>query len=204
MIKRFFKFLLTKTGLLVLIIFLPALVIGSHEISVRHFQGVTCVICHEMREPIRKWEESGTKVNHNNCAGCHYDATFEGWMAMNKSAVTQLVEHFKRDPDEPLKPSEEPLIQEEDKQPGYWSMVPNNRCFQCKDAKNHLPIDQQKIHNTLIKGIANQPCKDCHNHEMRKGQKFFEKVTPEQGQEGISKVQKQITIAKIQMTNKSQ
>ena len=83
-------------------------------------------------------------------------------------------------------------------------MVPNNRCFQCKDAKNHLPIDQQKIHNTLIKGIANQPCKDCHNHEMRKGQKFFEKVTPEQGQEGISKVQKQITIAKIQMTNKSQ
>jgi trimethylamine-N-oxide reductase (cytochrome c) cytochrome c-type subunit TorY len=186
MIRKLFKSLLTKTGLLVLFILLPALVIGSHEISVRHFQDVTCVTCHEMREPIRKWKESGTVTNHNNCAGCHYDATFEGWMAMNKSAIKQLAEHFKRDPNEPIKPPEEPLILEADKQPGYWSLVPNSRCFQCKNVKNHLPIDQLQIHQKLIKNIANQPCKDCHNHEMRKGQKFFEKVTPKQDQGGAS------------------
>lgn len=181
MIKRFFKFFTTKIGLLVLIVLLPAIGIGSHEISVRHFQDLTCVICHEMREPIRKWKESGTATNHNNCAGCHYETSFDGWMAMNKSAFTQLVEHFKRDPDEPLKPPEEPLFLEEDKEPGYWSMVPNSRCYQCKNVENHLPIDQQRIHQQLIKGIANQPCKDCHNHEMLKGQKFFEKVIPEEG-----------------------
>ena len=182
MIKRFFRFFMSKIGFLVLIFLFPALIILSHEFSVRHMQSVTCVICHEMREPIRKWKESGTGVNHNNCAGCHYDATFEGWMTMNRSAITQLIAHFERDPNEPIKPPEEPLILEEGKQPGYWSMVPNNRCFQCKDAKNHLPIDQPRIHEKLIKGIANQPCKDCHNHEMRNGQKFFKKVSPEQEQ----------------------
>lgn len=186
MIKRLFKFIMTKTGLVVLAIVFPTLLIGSHEISVRHFQGVTCVVCHEMREPIDKWKASGTNTNHNNCAGCHYDATFDGWMAMNKSAVNQLIEHFRRDPDEPIKPPEEPLILEADKEPGYWSMVPNSRCFQCKNAKNHLPNDQQKIHSKLIKGIANQPCKDCHNHEMRKGQKFYEKVILEAEPNGAS------------------
>ena len=33
----------------------------------------------------------------------------------------------------------------------------------------------------LIKNIAAQPCKDCHNHEMRNGQKFFEPVTAQAG-----------------------
>jgi trimethylamine-N-oxide reductase (cytochrome c) cytochrome c-type subunit TorY len=105
-------------------------------------------------------------------------------MAMNKSAVHQLVEHFRRDPNEPIRPPEEPLFLEEGKEPGYWSMVPNSRCYQCKDAKNHLPIDQPRLHQKLIKGIANQPCKDCHNHEMRNGQKFYEKVTVEEGAAG--------------------
>jgi trimethylamine-N-oxide reductase (cytochrome c) cytochrome c-type subunit TorY len=73
----------------------------------------------------------------------------------------------------------EPLFLDSDKEPGYWSLVPNSRCFQCKNAKNHKEIDQASIHNKLIKNIANQPCKDCHNHEMREGQKFFEKVLPE-------------------------
>jgi trimethylamine-N-oxide reductase (cytochrome c) cytochrome c-type subunit TorY len=179
MIKRFFKFFTTKIGLLILIVLIPAAAIGTHELSVRYAQDLTCVVCHEMREPIRKWKESGTATNHNNCAGCHYEASFDGWMAMNKSAFKQLVEHFKRDPDEPIKPPEEPLFLEEGKEPGYWSMVPNSRCYQCKNVENHLPIDQQRIHKKLIKGIANQPCKDCHNHEMHKGQKFFEKVTQE-------------------------
>ncbi len=169
----------TKIGLLVLVLF-PALAIGSHELSIRYFQDKTCVVCHEMREPIRKWKESGTAANHNNCAGCHFDAGFKGWMKMNKRAFRLLVEHYRRDPDEPIKARPEPLILEEGKEPAYWSHAPNSRCFQCKKAKNHKQIDQRKIHNRLIKGISGQPCKDCHNHEMRKGQKFCEKVLPEQ------------------------
>ncbi len=171
-----------KISLFALLILIPSLVIGGHEISVRHFQDMTCVVCHEMKEPIRKWKESGTATNHNNCAGCHYDTGFDGWMAMNRSAITQTFEHFKRDPDEPLKPHPEPLFVDDSLEPGYWSHVPNYRCFQCKDAKNHKKIDQPKIHSKLIKGIAAQPCKDCHNHEMRKGQKFYEKILADQQQ----------------------
>lgn len=177
-VLRWADFLKThkKISIPLLIILIPGLVISAHELSVRHFQDKTCVVCHEMKAPIEKWKESGTAKNHNNCAGCHYDAGFEGWMTMNKSAVKQFFEHFKRDPEEPLKPYPEPLFLDESKEPGYWSHVPNSRCFQCKDAKNHQAIDQPKIHSKLIKSIASQPCKDCHNHEMRKGQKFYEKV----------------------------
>ena len=81
------------------------------------------MVCHEMKEPIKKWKESGTNVNHNNCAGCHYTADFNGWMEMNKSALNQLVEHFKRDPNEPLKPREEPLFLELDKEPDPDKLV---------------------------------------------------------------------------------
>ena len=168
-----------KIGLLILFLF-PVLALGSHEFSVRYFQDKTCVVCHEMEAPVKKWKESGTALNHNNCAGCHFDATFEGWMEMNKSAFRLLVEHFKRDPNEPIKPLPEPLFLEEGKEPGYWSHVPNSRCYQCKNAKNHKQGDQTKIHSKLIKGISGQPCKDCHNHEMRKGQKFYEKVIQDQ------------------------
>jgi hypothetical protein len=158
-------------------------IVGFHELSVRHFQDVACVICHEMKEPIQKWQESGTAKNHNNCAGCHYDATLDGWLAMNRSAMKQLAQHFKRDPKDPIKPPAEPIFVDGSKEPGYWSLVPNHRCFQCKDAKNHLQIDQPKIHSKLLKDISRQPCKDCHNHDMRKGQKFYEKVLqdPEKG-----------------------
>ena len=65
--------------------------------------------------------------------------------------------------------------------PGYWSHVPNSRCFSCKNVENHKPEDQVRIHKKLIKNIAAQPCKDCHNHEMRNGQKFFEPVTAQAG-----------------------
>lgn len=162
--------------LLALVILFPSLVIASHEFSVRYFQDRTCTVCHEMEAPIQKWQESGTSKNHNNCASCHFDAGFEGWLEMNKSAVRLLVEHFKRDPNEPIKPKEEPLFLEEDKEPGYWSHVPNSRCFKCKNVDTHLEQNQAKIHSKLINNITNQPCKDCHNHEMRKGQKFYEKV----------------------------
>lgn len=165
--------------IIAVIVVVPILLISAHEVSVRHFQDVVCVVCHEMKDPVQKWQDSGTAKNHNDCSGCHFDNDFNGWMAMNKSAVVQIIEHFKRDPDEPLKPPEEPLFLDVDKEPGYWSFVPNHRCFQCHDAPNHKPIDQPRIHAKLIRGIADQPCKDCHNHEMRNGQKFFEKALPD-------------------------
>ncbi len=165
--------------LIVLLLVIPMMALAAHELSVSYFQDKTCVICHEMQAPIDKWKESGTSKNHNNCAGCHFDAGFKGWMDMNKSAIRLFVEHFKRDPNEPIKPLEEPLFLEEGKEPGYWSHVPNSRCFKCHDAKNHKESDQERIHSKLIKGISSQPCKDCHNHELRKGQKFFEKITSE-------------------------
>jgi trimethylamine-N-oxide reductase (cytochrome c) cytochrome c-type subunit TorY len=65
-------------------------------------------------------------------------------------------------------------------------MVPNSRCFKCKNVENHRQIDQARIHSKLIKGIANQPCKDCHSHEMRNGQKFFEKVTETETDAAVS------------------
>ncbi len=167
---------------LVILIVIPLLLImglTAHEMSVRYLQDYTCTVCHEMRAPIEKWRSSGTDKNHNNCAGCHFDKGFDGWMAMNKSALRFLIVHFERDPNEPIQPKTEPLFLEEGKEPGYWSHVPNHRCYQCHEAKNHKPIDQARIHKKLIKNISAQPCKDCHNHEMRNGQKFYEKVTEE-------------------------
>ncbi len=169
-----------KSWIILAAIILILSVFASHEVSTRYFQDKTCIICHEMKKPIENWKESGTSLNHNNCAKCHYTADFAGWLAMNKSAMFQLVEHFKRDPAEPIKLPEEPLFLDLDKEPGYWSLVPNSRCFQCKNVKNHKEIDQAGIHNKLIKNIAKQPCKDCHNHEMLKGQKFYEKILPDQ------------------------
>jgi nitrate/TMAO reductase-like tetraheme cytochrome c subunit len=184
LVLRIFNFFkqCKKSTLLAGFILLPVFVFSSHEVSIRYFQDYTCVVCHEMKAPITKWQDSGTAQNHYNCGGCHFDAGFKGWMDMNVSAVRFLVGHFQRDPDEPLKPREEPLFLEEDKEPGYWSHVPNSRCFKCHEAKNHKEADQVKIHQKLIKGIASQPCKDCHNHEMRKGQKFYEKVSGEEGE----------------------
>ncbi|UCF90242.1 MAG: NapC/NirT family cytochrome c [Desulfobacterales bacterium] len=179
--KRFIAKTLSRTKKGVFLVSLP-LVVGvlfsSHEFAVRYYQDKTCVVRHEMKAPIEKWQASGTAVNHNNCAGCHYDAGFEGWLAMNQSAFKQLVEHFRRDADEPIKRRTEPLFLEEDQEPGYWSHVSNHRCYQCKDAKNHKQIEQQMVHRKLIKDISQQPCKDCHNHEMRNSQKFYEKILP--------------------------
>ncbi len=183
--RRFFRFFKTGPGLLILVLWVPALVLVAHEMSAGVFQDRTCVVCHEMEEPVRKWKESGAAKYHRNCAGCHFDSTMEGRIHFHETAVRLLVEHFKRNPEEPIKPKEEPLFIDEDKEPGYWSHVPNRRCFQCKRAPNHQKSDQTRIHKKLVRGIADQPCKDCHNHEMRKGQKFYEKVLPGQEQASL-------------------
>jgi nitrate/TMAO reductase-like tetraheme cytochrome c subunit len=154
--------------------------VGMHEASVRFIPDKTCVVCHEMRDPIKKWKESGTAKNHTNCASCHFEPGFKGWMDMNISSAKQFVAHFKRNPEDPIKPPEEPLFLDVSQEPGYWSLVPNSRCFGCKDAKNHKEIDQLPIHSKLINNIANQPCKDCHNHGMHNDQKFYEKVQSEE------------------------
>jgi nitrate/TMAO reductase-like tetraheme cytochrome c subunit len=167
-----------KISIVTVLLVLFFLGLGVHEASMRYFPDKTCIVCHEMRDPVNRWKESRTAKNHPNCAGCHFDAGFAGWMDMNVSSAKQLVAHFKRDPDEPLKPIAEPLFLKDDLEPGYWSHVPNSRCFTCKEAKNHKEIDQLTIHKALINDISRQPCKDCHNHEMRNGQKFYEPVKP--------------------------
>lgn len=168
-----------RWAVVAVIILIPMSLVALHEISLRHFQDKLCVTCHEMKEPVQKWKDSGTARNHTNCAGCHFDQGLAGWIEAYKSAGAQVVEHFRRDRDEPLRPPEEPLFLEEGREPGYWSFVPNHRCFQCHDALNHKEMDQPRIHAKLVKNISRQPCKDCHNHDMRKGQKFYEKVLTE-------------------------
>lgn len=150
-----------------------------HEATVMYFADKVCIVCHEMKEPVRKWKEAGVDKNHRDCGGCHFDAGLARHWQMNVSAARFLVEHFKRDSEEPLKPPPEPLFVDPQKEPAYYSLVPNRRCFQCKDAKNHKPIEQTAIHSKLMRFSNSQPCKDCHNHEMRKGQKFYERVLPE-------------------------
>jgi trimethylamine-N-oxide reductase (cytochrome c) cytochrome c-type subunit TorY len=175
-------FMNMKKKILIIVVFfvLFPLGLGLHEASIRYFPDKTCIICHEMKDPIKRWRDSGVGKNHTNCAGCHFDTGLVGWMDMNISSVKQLIVHFKRDPNEPLKSREEPLFLNSELEPGYWSHVPNSRCFSCKDAKNHREIDQRTIHSKLINDIFKQPCKDCHSHEMRNGQKFFEKVIPKE------------------------
>ena len=70
---------------------------------------------------------------------------------MNREAVVLFVKHFQRDAEEAIKPPPEPLFLDLDEEPGYYSLVPNHRCFQCKDAKNHRPMDQAMIHQKLIR-----------------------------------------------------
>lgn len=170
-----------KRAVLVLVLFACIVVFFVvHEAAVMFFADKVCIVCHEMKEPVRKWREAGVVKNHRDCGGCHFDSGLvtRQWQ-MNLSAARFLVEHFRRDPDEPLKPPPEPLFVDPAQEPAYYSLVPNHRCFQCKDAKNHKPIEQTAVHAKLMRFSNAQPCKDCHNHEMRKGQKFYERVLPE-------------------------
>jgi len=166
----------------IVLISLPVLVVAglsSHEVAVRYFPNITCAACHEMKDPVKRWRDSGVAKNHPNCADCHFDAGIARVWDMNREAVVLFAKHFQRDPEEAIKPPVEPLFIDLDRQPGYYSLVPNHRCFQCKDAKNHRPMDQAMIHQNLIRFASAQPCKDCHNHEMRNGMKFYERILPE-------------------------
>lgn len=170
----------TKRGTILLVLLVG--IVGFfvvHEAAVRYFPDKVCIVCHEMKDPVKRWREAGVAKNHRDCGGCHFDAGLARYRQMNVSAVRFLVEHFRRDPDEPLKPPPEPLFVDPAQEAAYYSLVPNHRCFQCKDAKNHKPIEQRAIHAKLIRFSNAQPCKDCHNHEMRKGRKFYERILPE-------------------------
>ncbi len=181
---------------------LLVVVLSSHEVAVRYFPNVTCVACHEMKDPVRRWRESGVAKNHPNCADCHFDAGIARVWEMNREAVVLFVEHFRRDPDEKIKPPPEPLFLDLDEEPGYYSLVPNHRCFQCKDAKNHRPMDQAMIHRKLIRFASDQPCKDCHNHEMRKGMKFYEKILPEKEDPGAEEAPGQAALEQDQVARR--
>jgi trimethylamine-N-oxide reductase (cytochrome c) cytochrome c-type subunit TorY len=172
-----------KRGLIIMVLLVGfVLFLSAHEVAVRYFPDITCVACHEMNDPVERWRESGVAKNHPNCADCHFDAGIVRFWDMNREAVVFFVEHFRRDADEPLKPPDEPLFIDPTQEAAYYSLVPNRRCFQCKDAKNHKPIEQTAVHAKLIRFSNEQPCKDCHNHEMRNGQKFYERVLPEKEQ----------------------
>jgi trimethylamine-N-oxide reductase (cytochrome c) cytochrome c-type subunit TorY len=169
-----------KRGIILLLVLLCAvLLLSAHEVAVKYFPSITCVVCHEMKDPVKRWRESGVAKNHPNCADCHFDAGIARVWEMNREAVVFFVEHFRRDPDEALRPPPSPLFVDPAQEPAYYSLVPNRRCFQCKDAKNHKPIEQTAVHSKLMRFSNSQPCKDCHNHEMRNGQKFYERVLPE-------------------------
>ena len=167
-----------KGVVLVLAFFILAAFFSSFHLAKKHYPDGTCVVCHEMREPVRKWRAAGVAHNHPDCIDCHFDRGMAGAWQMTKSAVIFVVEHFRRDQDEPLKPAPEPFFLDVNQEPGYYSFVPNHRCSQYKQATNHNPLEQEMAHRKLIRDISAQPCKDCHNHQMRFGQMFYEKILP--------------------------
>ncbi len=170
----------TKGGFaLALLLLLLACLFSSTMLAVKHYPDGTCVVCHEMGEPVEKWRASGAADSHPDCIDCHFDPGITGVWQMSKSAVIFVLAHFRRDQNEPLKPAPEPLFVDVNHEPGYYSFVPNHRCSQCKEAANHKPIDRQMVHRKLVRNISIQPCKDCHNHRMRYGQMFYEQILPD-------------------------
>lgn len=137
-----------------------------------------CIVCHEMREVVFQWKESGSADQHGSCTDCHFDRGPTGLWEKDRTALTCLVVHFTREADTPLQAPPEPLFLDLGRDPAYYSSVPNRRCYQCKDIRGHSPIEQQTTHELLIAFPVERPCKDCHNHEMRNGQKFYEKILP--------------------------
>ncbi|MEW6439387.1 MAG: hypothetical protein AB1640_00480 [bacterium] len=182
-------FLSSKKGIALLSV--PVLIaagVVGHEAAVQYFPEVACVACHEMNEPVKRWKDSGVAKNHQDCADCHFDTGIARVWDMNRDAVVLFVKHFTRDKEEPIQPPEPPIFVDPAQEPAYYSLVPNHRCFQCKDAKNHNVMDQAAVHTKLVSFAGAQPCKDCHNHDMRNGMKFYEKIlqdpnAPASGQE---------------------
>lgn len=142
-----------------------------------------CMFCHAMKPSISQWRESGSAAHHSRCADCHFDPGLAGLLQRNCTALAGLKAHWNQPEGASLQPRPEPLFFEPGTEPGFYSSVPNHRCFQCKQVPGHSPLEQQMSHRLLIDFPADQPCKDCHNHDMRNGQRFYEKILPEGGTE---------------------
>jgi len=174
-------FYATRKGFALLLgLLLLAGFISLLQVAKEHYPDGTCVVCHEMQEPVRKWRAAGVVDNHPDCIDCHFDTGMAGVWQMSRSAVIFVMEHFRRDQNQPLEPAPAPLFVDVNREPGYYSNVPNHRCSQCKQATNHKPIELQQMHRKIMRDISVQPCKDCHNHGMRHNQKFYEKILPGQ------------------------
>lgn len=162
----------TALTLLLLILLLP-------EWAVRVSPETSCVICHEMKDPVRRWRAAGAAKSHAACTDCHVDSGPAGKIQTHRMAWRFVWEHLNRDPDDPIRLPPEPLFVDTSREPAYYSVVPNRRCSVCKDAKGHMPMEQNMIHYRLIEFASSQPCKDCHSHETRQGQPFYEKILPD-------------------------
>lgn len=161
----------TAAAFLVLVLFLP-------ECAVRVSPETSCVVCHEMKDPVRRWKAAGAAKSHPACTDCHVDPGPAGKVQTHRMAWRFVWEHLRRDPNEPIELPPEPLILDLDRDPAYYSVVPNHRCSKCKDAKGHSAMEQDMSHNRLISFASSRPCKDCHSHQMREGQTFYEKILP--------------------------
>jgi trimethylamine-N-oxide reductase (cytochrome c) cytochrome c-type subunit TorY len=164
--------LVTALALLLIILLLP-------EWAVRVSPETSCVVCHEMKEPVRRWRAAGVVKFHAACTDCHVEGGPAGRLQIHRMAWRFVREHLRRDPDEPIRLPPEPVLLDPARGPAYYSVVPNRRCSACKDAKSHAPMEQEMSHNRLIVFASSQPCKDCHSHEMRHGQPFYEKILPD-------------------------
>ncbi len=149
---------------------------GLHQTVITVYPAASCTVCHEMKGPVNRWKAAGVAKHHLNCLDCHFDEGFSRIFSVNRRLVEVIPIHFIKEFDTPIALPKEPLLFEEGKDPGYYSIVPNYRCFQCHEAKNHQPRDMSKIHGKLIEDISSRPCKDCHNHHMRNGQKFYDRI----------------------------
>jgi hypothetical protein len=165
-----------KQGSLVIAAAVAVALFSTPRLAVKYFPERACATCHEMKAPVKRWREAGVAKNHPNCTDCHFEPGIQGAMELNKLLLVGLLKHPFRDPDMPIRPPAEPVIWEEGREPGYFSLVPNHRCFSCKDAPNHKGMDQRSIHSRLLVDVVSMPCRDCHNHDMRFGQRFYEKI----------------------------
>ena len=165
------------------LVVVPILLVGGFsvpEVAVRLPPERTCVVCHEMKDPVKRWSAAGVARSHENCADCHADQGIARTFQLNRMAWRFLWEHLRRDPDQPIHLPPEPLFVDAQLEPAYYSLVPNHRCLSCKEVAGHRPIEQAMSHNKLILFASAQPCRDCHSHDMRNGQPFYEKILLDQ------------------------
>ncbi|MEW6443619.1 MAG: hypothetical protein AB1640_21980 [bacterium] len=165
------------SGLLLLLVAVPFLV---HRIFTTP-PGRACTVCHEVEDPVKRWRASGAAEHHEICADCHFDPGSVRPLQINRAAFSFLLKHWTRSAAEPIRPPAAPIYMDSQRDPAYYSLVPNHRCFACKSAPGHSPLEQNDTHRLLINFPLEQPCKDCHSHDMRHGQPFYEKILVEEG-----------------------